>query len=115
MEQPEIDRSVVYVLSTVLEYVPGSVVRRVIVQRPTGSIIAIASDTGAGIGEKTHQFDTFVQIVDGEVNIKIGHKSYLLWKGQAIIVPAHHRHTFESTTKFKLISTTIKSGYEEII
>ena len=60
MEQPEIDRAVVYALSTVLEYVPGSVVSRVIVRRPTGSIVAIASDTGEGIGEKIYRFDTFV-------------------------------------------------------
>lgn len=115
MEQSEIDRSVVYVLSTILEYVPGSVVTRVIVQRVTGSIVAIASDTGEGIGEKVYQFETFVQVVDGEVEVKIGAKAYPLWKGQAIIVPAHHRHTFKSATRFKLISTTIKSGYEEVI
>ncbi|HMJ70108.1 MAG TPA: cupin domain-containing protein [Cyclobacteriaceae bacterium] len=115
MEQSEIDRSVVYVLSSILEYVPGSVVTRVVVQRPTGSILAIASDTGEGIGEKIYQFESFVQVVDGEVEVKIGQKVHPLWKGQAIMVPAHYRHTFKSATRFKLISTIIKSGYEEVV
>jgi mannose-6-phosphate isomerase-like protein (cupin superfamily) len=115
MEQAEIDRSVVYVLSEMLDYVPGSVVSRVIVRRPTGSILAIASDTGEGISEKIYQFESFVQVVDGEVEVKIGHKSYSLVKGQAIIVPAHYRHTFKSPRRFKLISTTIKSGYEDVV
>jgi mannose-6-phosphate isomerase-like protein (cupin superfamily) len=114
-EQSEIDRSVVYVLSAILEYVPGSVVSRVIVQRPTGSILAIASDTGEGIGEKIYQFESFVQVVDGDVEVKIANKMYPLYKGQAIIVPAHYRHTFKSPRRFKLISTTIKSGYEEVV
>ncbi|RYG00060.1 MAG: cupin, partial [Chitinophagaceae bacterium] len=33
--------------------------------------------------------------------------------GEGIIVPAHARHCINAAKQFKMISTVIKSGYEE--
>jgi quercetin dioxygenase-like cupin family protein len=33
--------------------------------------------------------------------------------GEGIIIPAHAKHGFNANEQFKMISTVIKSGYEE--
>jgi uncharacterized damage-inducible protein DinB len=33
--------------------------------------------------------------------------------GEGIIIPAHSKHSFTANEQFKMISTIIKSGYEE--
>jgi quercetin dioxygenase-like cupin family protein len=33
--------------------------------------------------------------------------------GEGIIIPAHARHHFIANEQFKMISTVIKSGYED--
>jgi quercetin dioxygenase-like cupin family protein len=37
----------------------------------------------------------------------------LLNTGEAIIIPAHISHAVKATERFKMVSTIIKSGYEE--
>ena len=45
--------------------------------------------------------------------IIIDGKSNRLTLGQGIIIPAHARHSFNANVQFKMISTIIKSGYED--
>jgi quercetin dioxygenase-like cupin family protein len=58
-------------------------------------------------------FDTFVQIIDGTAQVEIGNKKYKLRLGEGIIIPAHSPHCFNADVQFKMISTIIKSGYED--
>jgi hypothetical protein len=37
----------------------------------------------------------------------------MLDKGQVIIIPAHDFHIFNANEQFKMISTVIKSAYED--
>lgn len=64
---------------------------------------------------KTSPFDTFIQVIDGKAEIIIDNKSNILETGQSIIVPAHSHNTIKANVRFKMISTIIKSGYEEEI
>ena len=68
---------------------------------------------GEELGEKSIPFDTYVQIIDGATEVNIESKSILLKLGEGIIIPAHSKHSFTATEQFKMISTVIKSGYEE--
>ena len=70
-------------------------------------------DEGEELSEKTFPFDTFIQIIDGTAQVTIGNKSYKLRLGEGIIIPAHAAHCFNAAKQFKMISTIIKSGYEE--
>jgi len=38
----------------------------------------------------------------------------LLETGQSIIIPAHSRNSIKANVRFKMLSTIIKSGYEEV-
>ena len=63
--------------------------------------------------EKTSPFDIYIQIIDGAAELFIMDKKYLLNPGEGIVIPAHSAHKFNAKERFKMLSTIIKSGYEE--
>ena len=73
----------------------------------------MAIDTGEALTEKSSPFDTFIQVIEGVAEVIINDISNTLLTGQAIIIPAHATNTVRANERFKMISTIIKSGYEE--
>ncbi len=113
-ENDEYVKSKIFKTVELLEYIPKSVVIKSIVRKTTGSISVFSFDSGEVLTRKTSPFDTFIQVIDGKAEIIIDGTSNLLETGESIIIPAHHRHTIKANVKFKILSTIIKSGYEEI-
>ena len=109
----EMEKSKVHIIVEIIEYVPNAVVSRTIVKKITGNITASSFDTGEELAEKTSPFDTYIQIIDGEAEITISDKKYVLTIGNGIIIPAHAAHFINANKQFKMISTVIKSGYED--
>jgi quercetin dioxygenase-like cupin family protein len=64
------------------------------------------------MSEKTSPFDTLIQIIEGTAEIVIDTVSNTLSAGEAIIIPAHSKNRINANGRFKMITTTIKSGYE---
>ena len=87
---------------------------KTIIKKSTGNISAVSFDTGEKLEEKTSPFDTFIQIIDGKAEIIIDGNSQLLETGQSIIIPAHSPNSIKANNRFKMISTIIKSGYEDV-
>ncbi len=114
MEPQELEKSKVFIIVEIMEYVPNSVVIKTIIRKTTGNVTAVCFDSGEALTEKTSPFDTFIQIIEGKAEILIDGKSYSLDTGQSIIIPAHHRNTIIANERFKMISTIIKSGYDEV-
>ena len=110
----EFEKSKALIIVEIIEYVPDSVVIKTIIKKTTGNISAVSFDTGEKLEEKTSPFDTFIQIIDGKAEIVIEDKSNLLETGQSIIIPAHSRNSIKANNRFKMISTVIKSGYEDV-
>ena len=113
MQTTEIEKSKTHILIEIIEYVPNSVVTKTIIRKTTGNISVIAIDTGEVLAEKISPFDTFIQIIEGRAEVVIDGKSKMVQIGQAIIIPAHTSNSVRANEKFKMISTIIKSGYEE--
>jgi len=111
----DIERSRIYCLNEIIEYELNSVVIKTIVRKATGNICIIAVDVDEILSEKISPFDTFIQIIDGTANIFIDTKLNILKAGQGIIIPAHISNTIKANQRFKMISTVIKSGYDEIL
>lgn len=108
----ELERSKVHIIVEILEYVPNSVVTKTIIKKSTGNVSMMCFDYGEGLVEKSSPFETFVQIVEGEAEIVIEKETNSLLTGQGIIIPAHASHHINPNSRFKMIITTIKSGYE---
>jgi quercetin dioxygenase-like cupin family protein len=114
MIKTEFARSKVFKVTEAIEYIPNSVVIRSIIKRITGNVSAVSFDSGELLSGKTSPFETFIQIIEGNAEVVIDDKSNLLETGQSIIIPAHSRNTIKANEKFKMLSTLIKSGYEEV-
>jgi len=115
MEYPEFEKSKAFIVVEILEYIPNSVLIKTIIKKTTGNISAVSFDSGETFSERTSPFDTFIQIIDGKAEIVINNVSNLLDTGQSIIIPAHARNTIKAIVRFKMLSTIIKSGYEDIV
>ena len=114
MLKTEVARSKAFRVGEVIEYIPNSVVIKSIIKRLTGNISAVSFDSGELLYGKTSPFETFIQIIEGTAEVVIEDKSISLDAGQSIILPAHSRDTIKANEKFKMLSTLIKSGYEEV-
>lgn len=113
MDAPEVDKSKVHIIVEIIEYVANAVVSKTILKKTTGNITVSSFDAGEELAEKTSPFDSYIQIIDGAADVTINDKKYKLKLGDGIIIPAHSSHCFNATEQFKMISTTIKSGYED--
>lgn len=109
----EIEKGKAHITVELIEYEHNEVVSKSIMKKATGSINAMAFDTGEGLNEKTSPFDTYLQVIDGSANIVVNGTSEKLEKGQGILIPAHASSHVEPNGRFKLLLTIIKSGYED--
>lgn len=114
MTQPaELEKSKVHIVVEIIQYLPNSVVSKTIVKKLTGNVTATSFAAGEELEEKIYPYDNYIQIIDGNAEITIDKKVFKLGLGEGIIIPAHSRQQFNATEKFKMLSTIIKSGYEE--
>jgi len=112
-DDSELEKSKAHIIVEIIEYMPNAVVSKTIIKKTTGNVTVSSFDAGEEMAEKTSPFDTFIQIIDGTAQVVINDKKYKLRLGEGIIIPAHAAHCFNATEQFKMISTTIKSGYED--
>lgn len=110
----ELEKTKTHIVVEIIEYIPNSVVIKTIIKKTTGNISAVSFDSGEGFSEKISPFDTFIQIIDGEAVVLIDSNVHLLSVGESIIIPAHTRNIIQAKVRFKMISTVIKSGYDEV-
>jgi quercetin dioxygenase-like cupin family protein len=109
----ELEKETAHIIIEIIEYMPNAVVSRTIIKKTTGNITVTSLDVGEELGEKTIPFDTYVQIIDGTAEVILNNKNISLKLGEGIIIPAHVKHSFTANEQFKMITTIIKSGYEE--
>lgn len=109
----ELAKSTPHIIVEILEYVPNSILIKTIIKKTTGNITVSSLDAGEELTEKTLPFDSFIQIIDGAAEVIINDKKYRLRLGEGIIIPAHSAHCFNANEQFKMISTIIKSGYDD--
>lgn len=96
------------VLSDIVDYQEGSVVSREVIKKDTGTVTVFAFDVGQGLSEHTAPFDALVYILDGEADITISGKKYIVEKGEALIMPANIPHALSASKRFKMALILIK-------
>jgi len=109
----ELEKSKSHIIVQIIEYIPNAVLSKTIIKKITGNITISSFDAGEELSEKITPFDTYIQIIDGKAELSINDKKYYLKLGDGIIIPAHAKHNFTAAEQFKMLSTIIKSGYEE--
>ena len=91
-----------------VEYQPGSIVSRTIIDKPAGTLTLFAFDKGQGLSEHTAPFDTMVYILDGVAEVIIAGKSQTVKQGEMIIMPASQPHALKAPQPFKMMLVMIK-------
>jgi quercetin dioxygenase-like cupin family protein len=108
-----LEKAKAHIIVEIIEYVPNSVVSKTIIKKTTGNVTVSSFDEGEELAEKTSPFDNYIQIIDGAAEVVIDEKKYNLKLGEGIIIPAHSRYCFNANEQFKMLSTVIKSSYED--
>ncbi len=96
-------------IKEVVDYHPGAVVSKTLMEKEAGSITVFAFDQGQGLSEHTAPYDALVQILDGEAVVTVSGKSHELAEGEYIIMPANKPHSLRAISKFKMLLVMIKS------
>jgi quercetin dioxygenase-like cupin family protein len=108
-EIPMIETATPLQLAAMMDYQPDAVVSKTIIDKKTGTVTLFAFDQGQGLSEHTAPFDALVQVLDGEVEIRIAGSPHAVKAGQIIIMPANAPHALQATTPFKMVLTMIRS------
>jgi quercetin dioxygenase-like cupin family protein len=94
---------------SLVDYQTGSVVSRQISKSEGGNITLFAFDTGQELSEHTAPYDALVQVLDGEAEITISGKPYILKAREGIVMPANEPHAVKANVKFKMLLTMIRN------
>ncbi|MCU0423322.1 MAG: cupin [Bacteroidia bacterium] len=113
INEKEIKKSKPHIIIELIEYLPDAIVTRTIIKKTTGNITATSISIGEELGQKAIPFDTYVQIIDGAAVLIIDENLFHIGLGEGIIIPANTKHSFKPDNKCKMITTIIKSGYED--
>jgi quercetin dioxygenase-like cupin family protein len=109
MLMPTAAKSQILKLVELVSYQDGSVVSRQITKADMGNVTLFAFDAGQELSEHTAPFDALVHLLEGEAEIRISGKPYLLSAGDAIVMPANAPHALKASTKFKMLLTMIRA------
>lgn len=95
-------------LSDLVKYQENAVVSSEIIKKDTGTVTLFAFDKGQGLSEHTAPFDALVNIIDGQAEITISRKPFIVKEGEMIIMPANKPHSLKAVEKFKMLLVMIK-------
>jgi quercetin dioxygenase-like cupin family protein len=104
-----IPRSEVQNLSSLVDYQTGSVVSRQITKSDVGNVTLFAFDVGQELSEHTVPYDALVHVLDGQAEVRISGKPFLLSSGDAILMPANEPHALKAVQRFKMLLTMIRA------
>lgn len=95
-------------LADLVSYQDGAIVSKEIIKKDAGTVTLFAFDKGQGLSEHIAPFDALVHVFDGEAEVSISHKPFLLKAGEMIIMPANQPHALKATERFKMILVMVK-------
>jgi mannose-6-phosphate isomerase-like protein (cupin superfamily) len=116
MKEIGIERAKAFTTLELVDYASGGITTTTIIRKTTGHINIISLDCGETWKRKETSlpFDFFIQIIEGESEVMIGHQQIFVHSGQSIVIPAHCSYSVNARVRVKMICVVIKSGYEEM-
>lgn len=90
-------------LAGLVEYQPGQVVSRTLVQGEGTSLTLFAFPSGEGLTAHTTPADALVLVLDGEALIEIDGVGSVVQAGEGIVMPANTPHAVTAEQDFKML------------
>ncbi len=95
-------------LADAIEYSPGAVVSKTLLDKKAGTLTLFAFDAGQGLSEHTAPYDATVQILDGEGELTIDGRPIVARAGELVIMPARVPHSVRAHRRFKMLLIMIR-------
>ncbi len=95
-------------LAGLVEYQPGSVVSRTLLNKSTGSVTLFAFDKDQNLSEHTAPFDALVIALDGELEITIDSDRRRLAEGDVLLMPANKPHAVYASSRSKMLLIMVR-------
>jgi quercetin dioxygenase-like cupin family protein len=97
-------------LADIVNYQKDAIVSKTIIEKQTGTVTLFAFAMSQGLSEHTAPFDAMVQVLQGEVEIRISGKPFQLKQGDMIIIPAGEPHALKAVSNFKMLLIMIRDS-----
>ena len=91
-----------------IDFQDDSIVSRVLLKSPAGTVTLFAFDAGQELSEHTAPFDALVHVLDGTAAITVGGVRHDVTAGQVIRLPAGIPHAVAATARFRMLLTMIR-------
>ena len=85
-----------------IDYQPGQVVSKTLVQNDAVSMTLFSFDKGEEISTHAAKGDAMVTVLDGKGRFTVGDKVFILEAGESIIMPKDVPHAVYGEEKFKM-------------
>ena len=102
-----LDYAAVLPLAQQVDYLPGQVISKTLVQNNAFGLTLFAIDKGEEISTHESGGDAFVTCLDGVGRITIDGKDYELHEGESIVMPARHPHAVFGQEQFKMLLVVV--------
>ncbi len=94
-------------LKELVSYQDGSIVSRMLINKPHGTVTLFAFDAREGLSEHSTPYDALLILLEGTAEIVIGGRPHLLEGDQIIELPAGIPHAVKAMTRFKMMLVMI--------
>lgn len=95
-------------LEELVDYQPGAIVSRTLVDRTNVTLTLFAFDEGQTLSEHTSPHYALLQVIEGRGTVIINDQEYELQNGESIVMPANEPHAVEAVDQFKMFLTMLK-------
>jgi quercetin dioxygenase-like cupin family protein len=97
-----------YELAGLIAIQPSAVVSCTLVSKPAGTVTLFAFDAAEGLSEHTAPYDALVQVVAGELDVRIAADAHAVAAGQLLLLPANVPHALHARVPSKMLLTMIR-------
>ena len=95
-------------LASQVDYQSGAVVSRVLFRGGGGTVTLFAFAEGQGLSEHTNPNDALVQVLAGEVSVRIADVTHRVRTGEMLHLPPSVPHELAGGVPFKMLLTLLK-------
>jgi quercetin dioxygenase-like cupin family protein len=101
-------KSAVFNLKELTQYVPQSIISRILLKNDAGNITLFSFAKGQDLSKHSAPFDAFVAVLDGQMTVTIDETANTVKTGEVIIMPANIPHAVYADTDAKMMLVMLK-------
>jgi quercetin dioxygenase-like cupin family protein len=94
-------------LLEMVTYQDGSIVSRMLINKPSGTVTLFAFDYGEGLSEHSAPYDALLINLEGQIEVVIGRVPHRVQDGQILQLPARVPHAVKALSRFKMLLVMI--------